>query len=96
VKGTSPRFRQAPDVLDRSFDGEVILAAADAEGFESLSATAGGIWRLLAEPRTLDEIVTVLRGAYENEGSTIARDVESLVARLEHRGLVVRETTTDG
>ena len=84
------KFRQARGVLSRSFGAEVILAPFRREEYESLSETAGAVWSLLDEPRSLDEIVGVLEGAFGTTGVEIAPDVESLIVDLVDRGLVER------
>jgi hypothetical protein len=90
------RFRQARGVLSRSFGGEVILAPSDREEFESLSRTAADVWSLLAQPRSLGDIVRSLEDAYAAPGTRIARDVEPLISDLADRGLIERVQGGDG
>ena len=96
MTATLVRFRQTPGVLSRSFGDEVILAPSRRDEYDSLSRTAGAVWNLLGEPRTLDEVVGVLEAAYGTSGVTIARDVEPLIADLVGRGLVERVHDGDG
>ncbi len=96
MSSASLAYRRSPGVLSRTFSGEVILAAPGVDDFESLSATAGSVWQLLDEPRSLDEIVDALTVRYPNAGPTIGRDVESLIEHLAQRGLVERLRVGDG
>jgi hypothetical protein len=86
----SVAYRRSAEVLSRAFGGEVVLAAPGVDDFEMLSATAGSVWQLLDEPRSIDEIVDALSARYPNAGRTIGPDVESLVEHLARRGLVER------
>jgi hypothetical protein len=96
VSTVSFAYRRSRDVLSRSFAGEVLLAAAGVDDFESLSATAGSVWRLLDEPRSIDEIVGTLAERYPDAGPAIGPDVESLIEYLAQRGLVERLRVGDG
>jgi hypothetical protein len=54
------------------------------------------VWNLLDEPRSVDELSTVLAAAYGTPQATIARDVEALLGDLVARGVVDRVHGLDG
>lgn len=89
-------FRRVPDVLFRRIGSEVVLARVDGEDLESLSETAGAVWSLLDEPRSVDELATALRASYGSDRARIARDVEALLDELVGRGVVERVRDLDG
>jgi hypothetical protein len=53
------------------------------------SGTATDLWKLLAEPRTAEEIITWIDEAYDAPREVITRDVVAQLARLRSHGLVV-------
>jgi hypothetical protein len=83
-------------VLFRRIGPEVVLARVDGEDLESLSETAGAVWGLLDEPRSVDELATALRASYGSDPARIASDVEALLDELVGRGVVERVRDLDG
>lgn len=80
---TTVVWRRRDDVLwRRSIDAVVLLPVGTSEPV-SLPGTGAMVWDLLAEPATLDELVTALAEVYEGDAATIARDVVDLLVRLE-------------
>jgi hypothetical protein len=87
---TGERLRRDPAVRWRScVDGVVVMAPAAAEPL-FLSSPGDEIWRLLATPRTIDDLVDALAASFDGERGAIAGDVASFVADLERAGLVGR------
>ena len=68
-------FRRSPRALFRRVGGDIILAAAGREDFDSLSSTASAAWELLEEPMDLDELVKQLASAYRVQTHSIVSDV---------------------
>lgn len=77
------RWRRRADVSWReSIDGVVVQAPSAADP-SVLAGTAAAVWRLLAEPVTVDDLVDTLAEVYGGDRAVIARDVEALVERMQ-------------
>lgn len=85
---TEARFVRSPRALFRSVGAEVLVTAPDREDVDRLSPTAGAVWSLLGEPRTLSTLVDDLADAFGAPRERIAADVRVLVTDLVRRGWV--------
>lgn len=86
------RFLQNPDAILHDVDGEAFLVHPGADGIYALDPVALLVWRLLAEPVSLADIVGVLGEAFPDaEPERIGKDVAKLLRDLVARGLVVPE-----
>ena len=56
-----------------------------------LEESGAEIWRLFADPRTLDEVVVLLLERYDVDEATCRRETQALVDDLLARGLLVAE-----
>lgn len=65
-----------------------MLGAPGRKDVALLSTTAGAVWRMLDEPRTLRNIVEGIARAYGRPAPEVAPDVEVLLDGLVQRGLV--------
>jgi hypothetical protein len=81
-------FMRSANVLSRSVDGEILLAAVDREDVDRLSPSAGAVWALLDKPRTVSALVDDLSAVFDVTQGRIARDVETLLSDLVSRGWV--------
>jgi hypothetical protein len=81
-------FRRSPKALFRRVGGDIILATAGREDFDSLSSTASAAWELLDKPKNLDELVKQLALEYRMEAHSIVSDVAALLLDLLRRGWV--------
>jgi hypothetical protein len=82
------KFRQAPSTLTRDIGDEILVTRAWSDGIQGLPAPASVVWRKLASPVTLPELLEDVSRAYEVEASMIADDVKSLLDDLMHKHLV--------
>lgn len=85
--------RRTTNVVTRQLAGEIVLVpitqtSADFQQVHLLNNTAAAVWEALEEPRTLDELVSLLAERYDTSEQTIADDVEELLTGLHTRGLV--------
>jgi coenzyme PQQ synthesis protein D (PqqD) len=85
---TSGRFVRSPRALSRAVGQEVLVTAAGREEVDRLSPTAGAVWSLLEEPRSLSSLIDKLAGRFDAPRDRIAADVGSLLADLIRRGWV--------
>jgi hypothetical protein len=83
---TELRYRRTPRALNRTVGPEVVLAAADREGFDVLPGTAAAVWILLDEPATLVTVAEKLSALYDTTADRIAADVAPLLDELVDRG----------
>jgi hypothetical protein len=73
----------------RCIDGVVVMAG-DADEPMFLSAPGDAIWRLLEEPRTVDELIDELATEFAGDRASIADDVAAFVVDLRRAGLIRR------
>jgi hypothetical protein len=82
------RFHQAPATLSRDIGDEILVTRAWSDRVEGLPGTASIVWRRLASPVTLPELLDDVSRAYEVETSVIADDVKTLLDDLMKKHLV--------
>jgi hypothetical protein len=85
------RWRRRAEVLERSLAAGVLLLRADGADVTLLAGTGGELWRLLAEPRTADELTDALARRYAGDVRTIRADIGAALADLERGGFVEGE-----
>jgi hypothetical protein len=93
VNALPSRFRRRPQVLFRAVGDEMVLAPPGRQDFECLSATGAVIWELLAVPRGLPELVTMLASGYGDSTEAIRSDVEGFLRPLFELGLLEEAAT---
>lgn len=81
-------FRRSPNALFRRVGGDIILATAEREDFDSLSSTASAAWELLDNPKGLDQLVNELAMEYGMQPHSIVSDVAALLLDLLRRGWI--------
>jgi Coenzyme PQQ synthesis protein D (PqqD) len=78
-------------VLERSVPAGVLLLRADGAEVTLVAGTGGELWRLLAEPRSADELTNELARRYEGDARAMRADIDAALADLEHGGFVEGE-----
>lgn len=81
------------NVIHRNVAGEDMLvpvgeAAGEMNGLYVLTSTGGEIWDMLAEGKTVDEIVTIMSEDYDEDPKMIREDVLEVIAKLKALNLV--------
>jgi hypothetical protein len=89
------RVRRRPDVLWRRSLDAVVLLPARANDVMTLAGTGPAVWELLAEWRTVENLVEVLAAAYGAPGERIEGDLAPLLAQL-RASRVLEETAESG
>ena len=84
---------RSTNVVTRELAGEIVLVpitqtSADFQQVYLLNNSGAAVWEALEEPRTLDELLSLLAESYDASRETIAADVEELLADLHTRGLL--------
>lgn len=85
------RFQRNPQVNETTLDDEIFLVDGAGRDVYYLDAVTSGLWRLLAEPRSLEFCKAAFAEAFPDENpERVARDIESALADFEARGLVLK------
>jgi len=84
------RFARNPAVTETPLDDEIFLVEPHSDEVFYLDAISSGLWRLLAEPATLEELQAAYREAFPDaDATTIDRDVAAAFDDMVVRGLIV-------
>lgn len=88
-------YAQTEGIVAREVAGEYLLipihqAGVDLQKVYLLNDTAQAVWRLLAEPRELDNLLTALAEEYAAGPEDLREDVQALLDDLVARGLVAQ------
>jgi hypothetical protein len=83
------RYEQNPGVSETELDGEIFLVEPISEEVFYLDEIAAGLWRLIAEPRSLEETLAVYLTAFPDaDADAVEKDLEEALKILLERGLV--------
>ncbi len=86
------RLKRNPRVSETALGEEIFLVAPESGEVFYLDEVTSGLWRLLAEPRTVADCQATYREAFPDQpAERIERDVEAAVAELERRKLILPE-----
>lgn len=77
-----------PRLVEAEVHGELMGLDVDAGHCYGFNATATEVWKLLAEPMTLDALCTALRARFDVDAQRCHESVSTLLARLADEGLV--------
>ena len=81
--------RRNPKVAETTVDGEIFLVNPDSQGIYHLNAVGAALWRLLAEPTSIEHAVGLIREGFPDvSGDAIEADVVALMDDLSARGLI--------
>ena len=85
----SQYFARSPSVIDRQIGDEVFLVHEELGTIQNLDPIGAAVWRQLAEPNSIDDVVAVLQSAFpEVEKDEISRAVTTLFAALQENQLI--------
>jgi hypothetical protein len=87
------RSTAADGVVARRFGSETLLVpvcagVGDLDSVYTLNEVGTAIWETLAEPSSIDDLVTLLTAGYDVSGERARQDVAAYVADLTALGLV--------
>ena len=85
---TSPAFVRSDSPLTAAVDGEVVMLDPSTSRYYGLEGVGGRIWDLLAEPRSVDELVAALVLEFDVEADTCRQEVAAFTDDLVAAGLV--------
>lgn len=76
------------DISARTIGGETIVLDLPSSQYFAITGVGSRVFQLLAEDRTLDDLVAAITAEYEVDEPTARRDVESFVDRLRQARLL--------
>ena len=82
------RFVRCEELLEADVNGEIVALHVERGQCYGLNSVASEIWRMLEEPKSLDEICLTLTSDYEVDSATCRSEVVTLISQLEEEGLV--------
>lgn len=80
------------EYISTTLDGEEVILHRESEKYFGLNAVGTRLWELLEEPRTVDELVSIVQEDFDVSRERGREDVEAFIEDMEEADLV---TTTD-
>lgn len=80
-----------PGLVFGELDGEVVLLNIETGTYYGMDATGSRIWELLAEPRSLEELVDLLVSEYRIDDADCRQEILPFLQDLIAKGLVRRK-----
>ena len=84
------RFSRRPGVETQVLDSTSVIAVRDQHLYFAVNRVGTRIWWLLAEPRTVDELVATLAREFAIDEATCRQEAESFLQQLAEKKLVDR------
>jgi hypothetical protein len=81
----------SPDQVSAEVAGDPVILGLRDGRYYGLSGAGSRLWQLVAEPRSITEIVDLLVAEYDVDRATCRDDVLRLVDDLARRRLVIRK-----
>ena len=82
------RVVRRQEMLEADVNGEIVALHVERGQCYGLNSVASEIWRMLAEPTSVDEICARLTSDYDVDSATCRSEVLALISELEQEGLV--------
>lgn len=85
------RYRRNSAVLSAEVDDDVVALQADrgfAYGMEQVTAS---VWRALQQPKSVDELVAILRNEFEVSETECRADLDELLDEMTREGLIEKD-----
>ncbi len=86
--GHTTRLHRNDELMAAPVDDDIVFLNPATNNYVALDGIGRRIWELLAEPRTLGELVTALRHEFEGAPETIADDLRTFIAELVSEGMI--------
>lgn len=84
----SVKYVACPNLAASMFDGETILLNLHDGNYYGLNGVGAEVWRWLHEPKTLDQLESMITEHFDVESGTARRDVGLLIEDLYARKLI--------
>ena len=83
-------YTRAAALLEAEVDGEIVALDREQGVVLGFNGVASDVWRLLEQPRSLDELVAALGERYEVDDAQCRTEIAALLDRLSELNLVRR------
>ena len=81
--------------MEAELGDELVALDAEAGSCFGFNPVATSVWRLLATPRSFEQIETALLDEYDVEASHCRSELGDLIADMLSRGLIVEDTNAE-
>lgn len=81
-------FVAKTDVMDCDIGGDRALLHLETNTYFTLNPTASEIWLALSEPKTLDQLVSVVTETFEVSDAHCRPDIEALLADMAKANII--------
>lgn len=90
------KYRGSKNFILRKIAGETVLVSigegiADFCGIVSLNTSAEVLWKAMEEPKTKEELVSILQERFEVDAKKARKDIEVSLKLLEEHGMLEYE-----
>ena len=85
---SSPTYRRLPDFVSTDMDGETVLMSIEHGSYFGVGGVAALIWEKLEQPRTEDELVSLIQAEFDVSEQDCRKDVQAFLADLVKNRLV--------
>ena len=90
---TDTVYTRSTEPLVAEVDDEIVMLDPTSGKYFGLGDTGARIWELLAEPRTIDDLVTTLTVEYAVDDATCRTQVTTFLETLDAAGLLTTGST---
>lgn len=81
-------YVRRPDLHAVEMDGELVMMGEEQGEYYGLKEVAASLWHHLAEPRTLDQLCTLVAEEYDVTAEACRGDIEVFLRQLLDKDLV--------
>lgn len=81
-------YRRNADILAASVDDDLVMMSIQAGSYYNIGGVGTLVWELLAQPRSLDELIDGVLADYDVERERCASDIGAFVERLVSLNLI--------
>lgn len=91
MRDTMAMLRRNDRTAWRRVENEVLIISSDSNTLTVLNDTGARVWELLDSPASVDALAVAIADEFEVDEPSARRDIESFVADLSKRRLIVVE-----
>ena len=88
IMNPNARVVRCQELLEADLNGEIVALNVEQGQCYGLNSVASEIWRMLEEPKSIDEICGTLSSEYDVDSATCRSEVMALLSQLEDERLV--------
>jgi hypothetical protein len=85
----SSRITQNKETLSSAIDDELVLLSIINNKYYGMDSVGSRVWSLLAEPITINDMITTLTGEYDIPATESEKDVFSFLNELYSENLII-------